>query len=144
MEGCVFCKLLEEGLPPHAIYENEELFVMLDRNSLGFGHVMVIPKTHTDKIYDINDREYQSLLLFSKRLARILEENLETTGVAYVAHSAGLPHTHLHLIPLTEKDEITEPKKHMRRLSDEELKEKAQKLLARMPKNFSEVLSEGF
>jgi len=141
MDDCAFCQLPKDGLPPHAIYENEQLFVMLDRQSLGFGHVMIIPKKHTEKIYDMEDVDYQNLLLFSKRLARMLQESLRPKAVAYVAHGAGLLHTHLHLVPITEQDGITDPKKYMRSLSDKELAGEAQRLISMLPKNFSDALS---
>jgi histidine triad (HIT) family protein len=128
MNECPFCKLVRDRLPAHAIYENERLFVMLDRQSLCFGHVMVIPKAHTAKVYEMGDDEYTTLLLFTKRLAIRIQQALRPKAVAYVAHGAGLPHVHLHLVPLTENDEVSDPQKFLRHLSDEELVAEARRL----------------
>ena len=109
LDACPFCQLISNGLPAHAIYEDERVFVMLDRSSVSFGHVMVIPKKHDEKIYEMGQDDYLNLLAISRRLARLLQETLQPKAVAYVAHGAGLPHVHLHLAPLSERDEIMNP-----------------------------------
>lgn len=133
MEYCPFCDLVDNGLPPHAIYENENFFVMLDRQSVAFGHCMVILKRHVNLIYKVEDDDYTKLLLLVKKLANVIESNLNPKVVSYLTHGLGVMHTHLHLIPLKYGDEISDPKKYMRRLTDEQLKNDAEKLLSRLP-----------
>jgi diadenosine tetraphosphate (Ap4A) HIT family hydrolase len=62
-----------------------------------------------------------------------MEETLRPRAVAYIAHGSGVPHVHLHLIPLTERDEISDPIKYMQRLSDTELKSQADRLRELLP-----------
>ena len=133
MNDCPFCKLVNEGFPAHVIYENDEAFVMLDRQSVAFGHSMVIPKKHTPLIYEMEDSEYIKLLRLSKDLANIFQENLNPEAVSYLAYGRDIKHVHLHLIPLEYGDEIVEPKKYMKKLSDEQLERDANKLLSMLP-----------
>lgn len=133
MKHCPFCDLLENGLPPHAIYEDENFFVMLDRQSVAFGHCMVILKKHVNLIYKMEDDDYTKLLLLAKKLANAIESNLNSKAVSYLTHGLGVMHTHLHLIPLKYGDEIVDPKKYMTQLTDEQLKNNAEKLLSKLP-----------
>ena len=140
MEMCPFCDLVENGLPSHAIYEDNEFFVLLDRQSVAFGHCMVLPKKHVDLIYEMEDSEYVSLLLLSKKLANIIESHLKVKAVSYLAHGAGVRHVHLHLIPLKHGDEVVNPQKYMKRRSDVQLKHDAERLIAKLP-NLEEALA---
>lgn len=46
VRGCGFCEIAERGLQAHGLYEDEFAFVILDRDSRGFGHCMVIARRH--------------------------------------------------------------------------------------------------
>jgi histidine triad (HIT) family protein len=136
---CPFCKL-QRSLPPQVFYEDEHVFVMLDRQGLVFGHCMVIPRKHVVRIYEMDGDDYDYLMAIARKLSRVMHERLAPKAVAYVAHGAGLPHVHLHLVPLTEHDEISDPKKHMRHLSDAQLADEAARLRRVLPTDLEAIL----
>jgi len=127
---CPFCKLINEGLPPHVIYENGDFFIMLDKESLGFGHCMIIPKTHVVEVHELDDETYNNLFLLAKKLAFKLKQVTARKAVAFVAFGSGLPHAHLHLVPHDTSRILVNPAEYVKNLSDEELKNNAEKLRA--------------
>lgn len=127
-DDCSFCELVKNGFPPHLIFENDDFFVMLDRQSVAFGHCMVIPKKHVALIYEMEDGEYTALMNLAKQFAHILQVSLDPKAVSYLVHGAGIRHVHLHLIPLKYGDEVVNHQKYLRVLSPSELKSDAKKL----------------
>ncbi len=125
---CPFCKLVKQGLPDHCIYEDNNFFVILDKGSLGFGHCMVIPKEHKEKIYELEDDKYTSLFSLAKNLTQKLLKITNKKAVAYMAFGSGLPHAHLHLVPHDDQDVLINPMKYLRKLTDEELKKEADEI----------------
>ncbi len=126
--NCPFCQITDEGLPPQGLYEDEVLFVILDRESLAFGHCMVVPKRHVVKVYELEQQEYIVFFEFAKRFALQLEQALKVKAVGLVAFGSGLPHAHLHLVPHNTSRVLVYPREYAKVLSDEELQAAAGKL----------------
>lgn len=132
MTECPFCEILRSGLPAHCLHEDERLFVLLDRDSLAFGHCMVIPKVHVEKVYDLPAELRERFFAFATGAAKRLERALAVKAVALVAFGSGLPHAHLHLVPHDEADVVMNPTRHVRHKTDDELAEDASRLAERM------------
>jgi len=130
---CPFCDIASGGLPPHGLFEDDEIFVILDRNPLSFGHCMVVPKRHVVKLYDLAPPEHAKVLALAQRLAGALEQSLECTSVAYLAFGSGLPHAHLHVVPHDDPNVVLEPLKHVDPRSDEQLARDADRLRDALP-----------
>lgn len=131
---CIFCNLIASGID-YIVYEDDNFIVIPDRDSLGFGHCMIIPKKHVVKVYELNDTIYTQLFDLAKSMAKRLEEITNKKSVAYTAFGSGLPHAHLHLVPHDDIDVLINPIKHMQRKSPEELQEMAAQLKAGMFNN---------
>jgi histidine triad (HIT) family protein len=127
-EECRLCTLVETGLPAHAVYEDDAHFIMLDRDSLGFGHCMVIPKRHAAKVYELSEPETVRFFGLAREVANRLERALNVKAVAYAAFGSGLPHAHLHLVPHDDPSVLELPRDHARPLADDELAAAAQRL----------------
>lgn len=84
-QDCPFCDIGSGGLPPHGLFEDDDIFVILDRKPLSFGHCMVVPKRHVVKLYDLAPPEHANVLALAQRLASTLEQSLECKSVAYLA-----------------------------------------------------------
>ncbi len=102
--------------------------VLLDRQSLGPGHCMIIPRRHVTEIHELNEIEYMALFQLAQRLAPCLKEVMRTRAVGFVGFGSGLPHAHLHLVPHDEDAVLLEPLKYLRNLSDEELQQDAARI----------------
>src|SRR5690349_13630438 len=99
MADCPFCQFAQEGLPVQGLYEDNSLMVILDMNSLGVGHCMVIPKQHVVQVFELDEQTYSALFLLAKKLAPYLLRATGSKAIGYVIFGSGLPHAHLHLVP---------------------------------------------
>jgi histidine triad (HIT) family protein len=128
MTTCPFCEMVESGLPDYTIYNAPTYFISLDRESLGFGHCLVIPKQHVVKIYDLSPGDAQIFWDEVQAFARKLEHALQVKAVGYVAFGSGLPHAHLHLVPHDNSRVLIYPHEYVRKLSSDELCAEAEQL----------------
>lgn len=128
VETCPFCQIIiQEGIN-YLIYEDNAFIVIPDRDSLGYGHCMIIPKQHVAKVYELDEDTYAGLFTLAKNFAGKLEGITAKKAVAYTAFGSGLPHAHLHLVPHDDIDVLVNPTHHITRRTPEELREMAQKL----------------
>ncbi len=128
---CPFCRLISRSpasVVPHLVYEDGLCFVLLDRQSLHWGHCMVIPKHHVREVHELAEEEYVSLFLLARHLAASLREATGARAVGYVAFGSGLPHAHVHLVPHDDPKVLIEPHNHLRHLSEDELADNAARL----------------
>ena len=126
MENCIFCKIVNGQIPCVKIKENKEYLAFLDINPINPGHTVLIPKKHTDYIFDLDDREYQELMLEAKDIARLLKRRLRPKRVGLAVEGFFVPHVHVHLVPLQKGNELNpERAKHMH---EEELNKIARKI----------------
>jgi histidine triad (HIT) family protein len=127
MKNCAFCKIVKGELPAVKLWEDEKYFIFLDNQPVKPGHVLVLPKKHTDYIFDLNDKEYIELMLKSKEVSKILKNKLNPKRVGIAVEGFGVPHVHVHLIPLDKGGEIDPA--NAKPASDEELNKIARKIL---------------
>lgn len=97
----VFSKIIAGEIPCYKIYEDEKNLAFLDIHPESKGHVLVIPKVEVDKIYDLNEEDYNSLFLAVKKVAKHMEKVLGVRTLMKVV-GTDVPHAHVHLMPLDE------------------------------------------
>ena len=73
----------------------------LDINPEVMGHTLVVPKVEVDRVYDLEDEDYQALMATVKKLAKHMEEVLGQRTIIKVV-GTDVPHAHVHLTPLDE------------------------------------------
>jgi histidine triad (HIT) family protein len=124
----IFSKIIAGEIPSYKIAENEKFFAFLDIFPLKEGHVLVIPKTETDKFFDLNDDYLSEILLFSKPIAKAIEKAFDCNRCGISVVGLEVPHAHVHLVPINDSDDLnfTRPKL---KLSSEELKKIQEKIL---------------
>jgi len=64
------------------------------------GHTICIPKQESDKLFDLDEKTYTDLLLFSRKIAVALEKAVPCKRVGLAVIGLEVPHVHIHLIPL--------------------------------------------
>ena len=123
MEDNVFAKIIRGEIPCYKIYEDEKNLAFLDINPETKGHVLVIPKVDVDKIYELEDEDYDSLFRAVKKVAKRMEEVLGARTLMKVV-GTDVPHVHVHLMPFDEEWRYGETLK----LTEAEFKEIQEKL----------------
>jgi len=125
----IFSKIIAGEIPSYKIAENENFFAFLDIFPLVEGHVLVVPKTETDKLFDLSDEYLKEMLLFAKPIAKAIEQTFDCNRCGISVVGLEVPHAHLHLIPINSADDLNFTRSKLK-LSQEELKVVQQKILA--------------
>ena len=60
-----------------------------------------------DYIFDLDDDTYTGLNLFSKKVAKALEENIKCKRVGVLVIGTEVPHAHIHLVPFQEEIQMS-------------------------------------
>ncbi len=134
MDSCIFCKIIKGEIPSYKIYEDDDIFVMLDINPLSKGHTLVFPKQHFENIYDIPEELFAKIMLKSKRLAEKLKEKLNCEGIILQQNSGqkagqSVFHLHVHLKPVFKDTEIAYEKPLRKKLTETEFEDLQNQLL---------------
>ena len=97
----IFSKIITGEIPCYKIYEDDKTFAFLDIHPETMGHTLVIPKKEVDKIYDLEDEDYDALMKTVKKLSRHMEKILGSR-ILWKVVGTDVPHAHIHLMPLDE------------------------------------------
>jgi histidine triad (HIT) family protein len=127
----IFSKIIAGEIPSYKIAENEKFFAFLDIFPLRKGHVLVVPKNETDKLFDLPDSYLQEMLLFAKPIAHAIERafNCNRCGISVIGLE--VPHAHLHLIPINSANDLNFTQ-HKPQAPAEELKKVQEKILSHL------------
>lgn len=102
----IFSKIIKGEIPCYKIAETEFCLAFLDVFPLSKGHTLVIPKRETDYIFDIEDKEFSELHLFSKTVAKAIEKAIPCKRIGVAVIGLEVPHAHIHLIPINTVSDI--------------------------------------
>ena len=125
-EDCVFCKIIEGKIQSVKIFENNKYLAFLDVNPINPGHTLVIPKKHLDYLFDLNDKEYNELMLMAKKIAKLIKNKLKPKRIGLAVEGFFVPHVHIHLVPLNKGNELNPER--ARSSTKEELEKIAKKI----------------
>ena len=96
----IFTKIINGEIPCYKIAETDDFLAFLDVNPNAKGHTLCIPKKEVDKIFDLDEATYTSLMQFSRRVAKAIEKAIPCKRVGVTVIGLEVPHAHVHLIPL--------------------------------------------
>ncbi len=102
----IFTKIVNGEIPAYKVAEDDNYLAFLDVNPNAKGHTLCIPKQEIDKIFDMDEDQYLGLMKFSRKVAKALEKTVPCKRVGVAVIGLEVPHTHVHLIPLNEMDEM--------------------------------------
>ena len=124
----IFTKIIRKEIPAHIVAETEDCIAFLDVNPNAAGHTLCVPKKEVDKITELSEADYMSLMRFSMRVAKALEVAVSCKRVGFTVIGLEVPHVHVHLIPLNSMADATFGKKES--LSQEEFSQLATQIAA--------------
>ncbi len=124
----IFTRIINKEIPGHIIHENENFFCILDIRPVNPGHVLVIPRKEVDYIFDLDDEVYNALFAYAKSFAPALKKATGSSRVGIVVEGFGVPHAHIHLIPINNPHELDPHRAHA--VSDEELVSMKEKIIS--------------
>ena len=108
--SCVFCGILAGKLPARTVYEDEDHIAFLPLEHINPGHILLIPRRHTDDLFDLDAPAYQRLWAVVAKLAPPLRTAFSAKRVGVAVEGFNVPHAHVHIVPLHAVDEL-DPKR---------------------------------
>lgn len=117
----IFSKIVAGEIPCHKVAEDDRHLAFLDIAPVVKGHVLVIPKKETDYIFDMEDEELSSLVVFAKKVARALIKVFPAPKIGMSVVGLDVPHVHIHLMPIQGGADIDFSKEKLK-LEPEEMK----------------------
>lgn len=101
----------DEKVPSRKVYEDENVFAILDQSQVTPGHTLVIPKKHVRNIYDYDEEIAGEIFKTLPKIARALRDfSPEVKGLNILINNEELAsqtvfHSHIHLLPRYSKQD---------------------------------------
>lgn len=102
----IFSKIIAGTIPSYKIAENDKFFAFLDIFPLREGHVLVVPKTEVDNLFDLPAAYLQEMLLFAQPVAKAIEKAFDCNRCGISVIGLEVPHAHIHLIPINNANDL--------------------------------------
>lgn len=129
----IFTKIINGEIPSYKIAEDDKFYAFLDIAPLAKGHTLVVPKQEIDYIFDIEDELLVQMHIFSKKVAKAIQEAIPCEKVGMAVIGLDVRHAHIHLVPLQEVGDLNFAKEKLK-LSSDEMKQTSE-LIASKYKN---------
>ncbi|AKM83859.1 MAG: Diadenosine tetraphosphate (Ap4A) hydrolase related HIT family hydrolase, Hit-like protein involved in cell-cycle regulation [Candidatus Campbellbacteria bacterium GW2011_OD1_34_28] len=109
MENCLFCKIINGEIPSLKICENDRAVAFMDISYVNKGHSLVIPKKHSENIFDIEQEDLNTTMEIVRKISKIVKKATKADGVnIHINNGAAagqvIHHTHIHIIPRFKED----------------------------------------
>lgn len=108
----IFSKIIAGEIPSYKIAEDDFFLAFLDVFPLVKGHVLVVPKTPVDKLFDLPVDYLSRMLVFAQPIAKAIEQTFPCNRCGISVIGLEVPHAHLHLVPINTANDLnfTQPK----------------------------------
>jgi histidine triad (HIT) family protein len=104
--SCAFCNVISGSAPAQVVWTSDEAIAFLDRSPINPGHLLVVPRAHVATLWDLEEPKFIQLLLIVRRLAVSLAEVLNVDRAGMAVEGYGVPHAHIHLVPINGGHEL--------------------------------------
>lgn len=110
----IFTKIVRGEIPSYKVAEDGEFLSFLDAMPLVEGHTLVIPKEEIDFIFDLDAEKHQRLWAFAQQVAKKLDKTYPDKRIAVAVVGIEVPHAHIHLVPISEMDDLNFSNKRLK------------------------------
>lgn len=112
MDECNFCHIAARAAPAHFVYDDGTVFVILSMEQPNPYKVLVIPHTHVETVFDLDDDLAATIFKITVKIVRAVRDVSGCQGLNLVqsngkAGQQDMFHFHLHIVPRFEGDRIT-------------------------------------
>jgi histidine triad (HIT) family protein len=106
---CIFCRIIRREVPSFRVFEDDRTLAFMDIHPANPGHVLVIPKLHSESLFALDPDDLTATVLLAQRVAQAVQKALQPYGLNIVqANGPGaaqsVPHFHWHVLPRAEDD----------------------------------------
>ena len=101
---CIFCDIIQGNKLGNFIYEDESHIAILDKYPIDYGHSLVIPRDHFEKVTDMNSDKVGDLFSKVPKIAKAIIETIDADAFSLAQNNGRaakqiVPHVHIHIIP---------------------------------------------
>lgn len=109
---CLFCTIASGKIETLKVFDDENIFIMMDINPANLGHVIIIPKQHYQFIFQVPDEVLWYMIKVAKLITPILINIVKARGVnIHIAQGPAaeqrVEHFAINIIPRFEEDNIS-------------------------------------
>jgi histidine triad (HIT) family protein len=107
----IFGKIIRGEIPAHKVYEDADVFVMMDIFPQSKGHTLVIPKAASRNLFDADPAVLARVIVQVQRVANAVHKAMDADGIRIAQFNeapAGQSvfHLHFHVIPAYDGHEL--------------------------------------
>ena len=108
---CIFCSIIAGNQEEDRVFENDDFIVIEDISQVTPGHMLLIPKEHSDDILSMKTQMGVTFLEVVQKIGHAMMDGLGAKGFNLFINTkpaAGqiVFHTHVHLIPRYDEKEL--------------------------------------
>lgn len=101
---CIFCRIVAGDAPADRVHEDDLVLSFMDIAPVGDGHLLIVPKAHSENLLDTDPASLAAVMSASRRLAHALKQAMACDGIGVhqlngSAAGQTVFHYHMHLIP---------------------------------------------
>lgn len=123
----IFSRIISGEIPSYKIAEDDRFYAFLDINPMSKGHTLIVPKQEIDYLFDLEDSLLADMIIFSKRVAKAIQNAIPCKRVGLMVIGLEVPHAHIHLIPIQKEGDMSLANPKMQ-LTEDEFEEIAKKI----------------
>lgn len=107
LQGCLFCAIARGDTPAHVVFQDGASIAFLDHRPLFHGHVLLVPRDHTETLVELADSLVEPLFTNARLLAAAVRDAMGAEGTFIAINnrvSQSVPHLHVHVVPRKRRD----------------------------------------
>lgn len=102
----IFEKIRDKEIPSFFVYEDDKVFVIMDKFPAISGQTLIIPKKAVDYVFDLDEETYTHLFKIAKKIGPAMHKAFEAKRVCMLVEGFHVPHVHIKMYPVREGEEL--------------------------------------
>ena len=98
----VFTRIMNGELPGRFVWQDAVCTAFLSINPIRRGHTLVVPRREVDHWVDLDPETVGHLMAVGQHIAKAQQAAFEPARIGLIIAGFEVPHTHLHLIPISD------------------------------------------
>ncbi len=102
----LFTKIIDGELPGRFVYRDDVCVAFLTIAPICPGHTLVVPRLEIDHWVDLPDEVAGHLAIVARKIGAAQMEAFDAQRISLIIAGLEVPHTHLHVLPITSESDI--------------------------------------
>ena len=102
----LFTKIIDGELPGRFVYRDDVCVAFLTIAPICPGHTLVVPRLEIDHWVDLPDEVAGHLAIVARKIGAAQMDAFNAERISLIIAGLEVPHTHLHVLPITSEADI--------------------------------------